>query len=136
MKKIVPFPVIPLSRIKPTKLRERGLKGFGKSNHLLAARRARTFDRHSQFAQPWQRLDGVRNPRQSVLGQIPSKRNWVNEHGVVHMELRFTHNWTMLVEDAKAAFDMLAMRLLLRYLLVMMEMGISSCQARTREGRH
>ena len=83
MKKIVPFPVIPLSRIKPTKLRERGLKGFGKSNHLLAARRARTFDRHSQFAQPWQRLDGVRNPRQSVLGQIPSKRNWVNEHGVV-----------------------------------------------------
>ena len=80
---IVPFPVIPLSRANPTKLRERGLKGFGKSNHLLAARRARTFDRHSQFAQPWQRLDGVRNPRQSVLGQIPLKRNWVNEHDVV-----------------------------------------------------
>ena len=49
------------------------------------------------------------------------------------MELRFTHNWTMLVEDAKAAFDMLAMRLLLRYLLIMIEMGLSSRHACTME---
>ena len=53
-----------------------------------------------------------------------------------YIELHFTHNWTILVEDAKAAFDMLAMRLLLRYLLIMMEMGFSSCHARTREDRH